>query len=142
MADRRADGVTTPRVLAPHWAFAVAAVALLTGACGWFGDDIDFYGAYEVSPGVVVVELRACTIGNETAQLIETAESVELDDVTATLQPSGNDCSGVLQVELDEPLGERAFIVEGQRWVPYEGTCERDVTLVPPDVPDWFTNCG
>ncbi len=99
-------------------------VGLVAVSCGAFGDDISFYGSYEETPGSLVVELSVCTD----------------DDVTATISP-GDDCAGVLFVDLDEPLGDRAVVVEGERWVPYEGTCDRQVTLVPPDIPDWFVDC-
>jgi hypothetical protein len=56
--------------------------------------------------------------------------------------PGGDDCNGALLVDLDEPVGDRAVVVEGNPWVPYEGTCGRRVTLVPPDIPGWFTDCG
>ena len=120
---------------------AASLAVALTAGCGWFGDDIEFYGLYEQSPGVLVVELRVCTDDDVTAVVVENAGEIRIDDVSATIQP-GDDCNGVLLVDLDEPLRDRAVVVEGDRWVPYQGTCGRPVTLVPPDVPDWFVDCG
>lgn len=117
---------------------AAVGLGLLGAACG--GDDIEFYGAFEESPGRLVVELRVCT-PEVTADVIETDREIRIDEVAVSEVLHGDDCNGGLTVELDRPLGTRALIVEEQRWVPFDGTCERQWTLVPPDLPGRFVDC-
>lgn len=108
-------------------------------ACGWPTDDVSYYGAIEDESGRLSVLLAVCTIGEVTAEVTETAGAVRVDEVSAEV--TDDDCAGALQIDLDAPLGDRVLIVEGEQWIPFEGTCDRRVTLVPPDIPEWFTDC-
>lgn len=118
---------------------AVAAATLGT-ACGATRSVDDFYGAVPADGDDLVIELRACTRDDVRATVVETATEVRVEDVTGTVL-RGDDCGGVLLVRLVAPLGERDLVVAGERWVPFDGTCDRQWVLVPPDLPSRFVDC-
>lgn len=54
--------------------------------------------------------------------LIETESEIRIDGIEGAVL-SGDDCEGVVPLMLDAPIGDRAVVVEGNRWVELAESC-------------------
>ncbi len=56
------------------------------------------------------------------ADVTETQSEVRIGSIDGDVL-RGDDCEGVLPLRLEEPIGDRIVVVNGERWVELEDTC-------------------
>ena len=67
------------------------------------------------------------------ATVTETADEVHIDDITG--DPIEGDCLGGFPLELDEPIGERTVVVDGEEWQRLQRAgCPDQLFFAPPGV--------
>ena len=89
-------------------AAALAAILIPLAGCGWLSQSVPIQEAF-LSPDGRVVALVVDTCGAElTAEFTEDLLSVSV--LVLARSESGDDCGQVVEIEIEEPLGDRRLI--------------------------------
>lgn len=74
------------------------------------------------------------------ADVTETPSEIRIDGIEGAVL-SGDDCEGVVPLMLDAPIGDRAVVVEGNRWVELAESCPWGF-IGPATLGDRLDRCG
>lgn len=109
----------------------VAAITLVAAACG--GDGVEPSDIAELPDGTYVLYTNCAD--EVSAVVTESDGEIRVDEVRGDVVDG--DCVGAVPLDLDAPIGARAVVVNGDRWVRIDANCDLAV-FAPEDAADYM----